>query len=98
MIGGGVLFCLTIAGLAFLPTQPAVPIRATVTFIGPEPDAGPYAPGVRIVARTEDGRTAELRVPSNQLSCRVGDRIPATSRGASVRLDQSSCADLGRYN
>ncbi|HET9638166.1 MAG TPA: hypothetical protein VFP12_03075 [Allosphingosinicella sp.] len=98
LIAGGVLFFLALAAISLLPKQPKSETRATVTFIGGVPGADPYAPLVRIVAKTQDGRTAQMSVPSNQLHCKVGDRIPASRRGTSVHLDPSSCADLGRYD
>ncbi|HEX8480382.1 MAG TPA: hypothetical protein VF650_00585 [Allosphingosinicella sp.] len=97
LIAGAILFCLAMAAIGTLRSQPDKPIRATVVFVGGRPGKLPYAPSVRIVARTQDGRTAQMSVPSNQLRCKVGDHIRATSRGTSVYLDQSSCADLGRY-
>lgn len=66
--------------------------------MGGMPSALPYAPSVRVVAKTRDGRTAEMSVPSNQLRCKVGDQIRAVRRGVSVYLDPSSCATLGRYD
>jgi hypothetical protein len=98
MIAGAVVFFLALGAISRLPEQPRSETRATVTFIGGEPGALPYAPTVMIVAKTEDGRTAQMSVPSNELHCKVGDRIPAFRRGASVHLDPSSCADLGRYD
>lgn len=96
LIGGGMLVGLALATLAFFPSQPKEgPVKATITFIGAEPGDGPYAPLVRVIARTDDGKTAQMRVPSNQLRCKLGDEIPATRRGVSVYLDQASCADLG---
>jgi hypothetical protein len=98
LIGGGMIFCLGLAAISLLPKQPKSELRATVTFIGGEPSALPYAPSVRIVAMTEDGRSAAMSVPSNQLRCRVGDQIRAQRRGVSVHLDPSSCTNLGRYD
>ncbi|HYW17574.1 MAG TPA: hypothetical protein VE891_15655 [Allosphingosinicella sp.] len=98
LIAGGVLFCLALAALACLPKQPKKELRATVTFIGGQPHALPYAPSVRIVARTVDGRTAEMSVPVNQLRCKVGDEIRAFRRGVSLHLDPASCASFGRYD
>jgi hypothetical protein len=96
LIAGAILFCLALAVIQLFPKQPKRLLSARVTFIGPVPSADPYAPTVRILARTEDGRIAQMSVPSNELSCKVGDKIRATSRGASVYLDPSSCADLTR--
>ncbi len=98
LIAGGALVFLALTAISFLPKQPKSDTRATVTFIGGRPSADPYAPIVRVVARTEDGKTAQMSVPSNQLHCKVGDQIPAVRRGTSVHLDPSSCADLGRYD
>jgi hypothetical protein len=98
LVAGGVLFFVALAAISMLPKQPKSETLATVTFIGGEPSADPYAPIVRIVAKTQDGGTAQMRVPSNQLRCKVGDQVRAARRGASVYLDPSSCADLGRYD
>lgn len=98
LITGGIIFCLAFAAISLLPLQPKSDIQATVTFIGGEPNVLPYAPSVRIVAKTADGRTAQMSVPSNQLRCKVGDRIRAQRRGVSVHLDPSSCTNLGRYD
>ena len=98
LIAGGALFCLAMAAISLLPKQPKSETWAIVTFVGAVPSDLPYAPPVRIVARTPDGRTAQMSVPSNQLRCKVGDRIRAARRGVSVHLDPSSCADLGRYD
>jgi len=99
LIGGGILFCLALAAIVvLLPKQPARAVRATVTFVGPEPEGLPYGPTVRIVARTADGRIGQISVPARQLRCKVGDEVRATSRGTAIHLDQSSCAHLGRYD
>src|SRR3954467_4705827 len=94
LIAGAILFCLALAVIQLFPTQPKRVVSARITFIGGVPHAGPYAPFVTILARTQDGRIAQMSVPSNELSCKVGDEIAATSRGTSVYLDPSSCADL----
>ena len=96
LLAGAILFCLALAVIRLFPSRPEQRLSARITFIGGVPDAGPYAPAVRILARTEDGRSAQMSVPSNELKCKVGDEIPATSRGTSVYLDPSSCADLTR--
>lgn len=96
LIAGAILFCLALAIIQLFPSQPKQVLSARIAFIGGVPNAGPYAPTVRILARTEDGRIAQMSVPSNELRCKVGDEIPATSRGTSVYLDPSSCADLTR--
>lgn len=87
-------FLLALFGVMFMPKQPVRPTQATVVAIYPEPNSRRFLPSVVVVARSADGRTAEVSVPASQLRCRIGQRIRASATGVGLQLQKADCAPL----
>jgi hypothetical protein len=69
------------------------PVQATISSIGSPPLSEKYSPGTfEVVAVTTDGMYGRIGVSGQRMvGCQVGDIIPATKIGSSLRLEPRPC-------
>jgi hypothetical protein len=90
MIGILCLFFGAIAALKRIPEQPAHQARARITGLLVEAtrSRGLYT---TVTFSTDDGRTGTTTMPSQLVTCRIGDVVPAKKVGINLFLTGNAC-------
>jgi hypothetical protein len=73
-----------------LPIQPPVPTYVLVTGIY---STGTKTPLMEITFRASDGLSGATNMPTEAVTCRIGDTMPAIRRGMSLLLTSASCSN-----
>ena len=76
--------------LAACSEQPARKMSATVVDIAPRVSRW-HADEVLVTVRGSNGMMGHKAVEITRLTCRLGDRVEATARGVSLKLDDDAC-------